>query len=294
MKPHHFNFWRWMPIGAAMALMILIVIVSVATISELKKSTYWREHTFQVILDAQTFEDKLADAQRSEHGYAVNGAPNLLIEYKNDTNAEMQEFNNLTELTKDNPAQQQRLKDLALAMKAVFDNDSKVIGVYAKQGSKPALQMDDTVESQDETETAVNDLEKFTDEEKKLLVKRDAAEQKDYHHAAHLLIGASILVAVLLVIANYVASREMERRRKAEAKQRGLIDELQNALAEVKTLSGLIPICAWCKSVRNDKGFWSTVEQYVRTHTDADFSHGMCPNCQEKFKADILKANHNS
>jgi len=144
------------------------------------------------------------------------------IEYKNDTNAEMQEFNNLTELTKDNPAQQQRLKDLSACHEAVFDNDSKVMG-FMQNKDPSRMQMDDTVESQDETETAVNDLEKFTDEEKKLLVKRDAAEQKDYHHAAHLLIGASILVAVLLVIANYVASREMERRRKAEAKQRGLI-----------------------------------------------------------------------
>jgi len=273
--------------------MVLIAVVSIRMISEINKATYWREHTFEVILDAENFETKLVDAQRSEHGYAVSGSPNLLIEYRNDTNAEMQELSKLTELTRDNSGQQQRLRDLAAAMKAVFENDNKVIGIYARQGAKPALEVDDEIESKTVADTAINDLEKFTDEEKKLLVQRDATERKDYHRAVQMLIAASVLVAFLLVIANHVAGREIDRRQKAESKQRDLIGELQKALSEVKTLSGLIPICAWCKSVRNDKGYWSTVEQYVSAHTDADFSHGMCPTCKEKFREEILKANQN-
>ncbi|MBC8096583.1 MAG: hypothetical protein H7Y43_12305 [Akkermansiaceae bacterium] len=53
----------------------------------------------------------------------------------------------------------------------------------------------------------------------------------------------------------------------------------------------MIPICGWCKKVRNDTGYWSSVEQYVRSHSEATFSHGMCPECSEQFKADITKAN---
>lgn len=282
-----------MPIGAAVALMILIVIVSVVTVSRLKKANYWREHTFQVTLDAQTLEDKLSDAQRSEHDYAADGKPSLLIEYRNDTNAEMQEINELTTLTRSDSAEQQRLKDLAVAVQAVFSNDNKVIGVYARQGAKPALAMDDEEGKQDTADAAINDLEKFTDDEKQLLNKEDATEQKDYHRAEHVLIIASLLAAILLVIANVVAGREIKRRQQSEAKQRGLIVELQDSLAEVKTLSGLIPICGWCKNVRNDKGYWSTVEQYVRSRTDATFSHGICPECREKFKAEIARANLN-
>ena len=60
--------------------------------------------------------------------------------------------------------------------------------------------------------------------------------------------------------------------------------QLQQALAETKTLRGIIPICMVCKQIRNDKGFWEQVEVYVHNHTGADFSHGICPNClQEKF-----------
>lgn len=61
--------------------------------------------------------------------------------------------------------------------------------------------------------------------------------------------------------------------------QEKLILELQEALANVRTLRGLLPICAWCKKVRDDKGYWKEVEEYVRDNTDASFTHGMCPDC---------------
>ena len=60
------------------------------------------------------------------------------------------------------------------------------------------------------------------------------------------------------------------------------ITKLQKALAEVKTLQGLIPICASCKQIRDDKGFWTDVEHYIAARADVDFSHAMCPNCMEK------------
>ena len=65
--------------------------------------------------------------------------------------------------------------------------------------------------------------------------------------------------------------------------------ELQEALANVKQLTGMLPICASCKKVRNDKGYWSGVETYVSEHTDAVFSHGMCPECEKKAYEDLDK-----
>ena len=64
------------------------------------------------------------------------------------------------------------------------------------------------------------------------------------------------------------------------------IDELEKALKEVRVLRGLIPICAYCKRVRTDKGYWEQVESYISDHTDAEFTHGICPDClkeQEKL-----------
>jgi transcriptional regulator with PAS, ATPase and Fis domain len=58
--------------------------------------------------------------------------------------------------------------------------------------------------------------------------------------------------------------------------------ELQEALANIKTLSDMLPICAYCKKIRDDKGYWSQVEEYICKHTDTVFSHGICPECAKK------------
>ncbi len=59
-------------------------------------------------------------------------------------------------------------------------------------------------------------------------------------------------------------------------------ENLEAALSEIKTLSGMLPICSHCKKIRDDKGYWSQVESYIREHTDAEFSHGICPECMKK------------
>jgi hypothetical protein len=65
-------------------------------------------------------------------------------------------------------------------------------------------------------------------------------------------------------------------------------NELQKALSEVKTLSGLLPICASCKKIRDDKGYWNQIELYIRNHSEAEFSHSLCPFCAEKLYGSLL------
>jgi PAS domain S-box-containing protein len=78
----------------------------------------------------------------------------------------------------------------------------------------------------------------------------------------------------------YVAIRtEITARKKAEEEREKLIEELKAALGEVKILSGLLPICCNCKKVRDDKGYWNQIENYISKHSDAFFSHGYCPDC---------------
>jgi len=62
------------------------------------------------------------------------------------------------------------------------------------------------------------------------------------------------------------------------------IDDLQQALADVRKLKHLLPICMYCKSVRDDQDYWHQIEEYIHTETGADFSHGICPACLEKLK----------
>ncbi|UCD82171.1 MAG: PAS domain-containing protein, partial [Desulfobacterales bacterium] len=86
----------------------------------------------------------------------------------------------------------------------------------------------------------------------------------------------------LLMIASDVTERK-----KAEVSREKLVKELQKALSDVKTLKGIIPICASCKRVRDDKGYWEQIESYINKYSEADFSHGICPDCAAKIYPDV-------
>lgn len=83
--------------------------------------------------------------------------------------------------------------------------------------------------------------------------------------------------------------RDITERRRMEQERQNLIEKLQNTLAKVKQLSGLLPICAHCKRIRDDKGDWQQVEVYVHEHSQADFSHGICPECTKQLYPDIYE-----
>lgn len=81
---------------------------------------------------------------------------------------------------------------------------------------------------------------------------------------------------------------DITARKRAEEERERLIHELQAALAEVKTLSGLLPICASCKSIRNDQGYWQQIEAYIGEHSQAKFSHSVCPKCARELYPEIF------
>jgi PAS domain S-box-containing protein len=80
---------------------------------------------------------------------------------------------------------------------------------------------------------------------------------------------------------------DITQRKNIEADREKLIDKLQDALAKIKTLRGIIPICAACKKIRDDKGYWNQLENYLKAHSEADFSHGICPDCAKKLYAEL-------
>lgn len=82
--------------------------------------------------------------------------------------------------------------------------------------------------------------------------------------------------AVLTIVIVFTVRHFIIRQNKTTAR-------LEEALSKTKALSGLLPICAWCKKIRDDKGYWDEVEHYITKHSDAEFTHGMCTECLEKY-----------
>jgi PAS domain S-box-containing protein len=87
--------------------------------------------------------------------------------------------------------------------------------------------------------------------------------------------------------ASVVIHRDITPLKQAEIERENLIRDLQQALSQVKTLSGLLPICANCKRIRDDNGYWNQIETYIQSHSAAEFSHGICPECSKKYYADL-------
>ncbi len=81
---------------------------------------------------------------------------------------------------------------------------------------------------------------------------------------------------------------EIKKRKRAEEMLRVEKESLQRALSKIRTLSGLLPICSSCKKIRDDKGYWHQVEMYIRDHSEADFSHSICPECAEKLYSEYI------
>jgi hypothetical protein len=98
-------------------------------------------------------------------------------------------------------------------------------------------------------------------------------------HKRHYLNLALAMAPVLALVISNV--------RNFHAKEQ-LIFELQEALSKVKTLSGLLPICANCKKIRDDSGYWNRIESYIGEHADVQFTHGICPECARKLYPDLF------
>ncbi len=86
--------------------------------------------------------------------------------------------------------------------------------------------------------------------------------------------GKACLISVLI---------DVTERRKTQEALRQERDKLRTALSEIKTLSGLVPICSNCKKIRDDQGYWNQIEKYIGEHSNAQFSHGICPECAKKL-----------
>ncbi len=86
----------------------------------------------------------------------------------------------------------------------------------------------------------------------------------------------------------FVFSDISERKRIEEERER-LINEREKAIAEVKVLKGFLPICAACKKIRDDKGYWNQIEDYIGSHSEAEFTHGMCPSCMKEYYPELGK-----
>jgi PAS domain S-box-containing protein len=85
----------------------------------------------------------------------------------------------------------------------------------------------------------------------------------------------------------YSVARDITEQKRAEEERERLLQKLQGALSEVRELQAILPICSYCRNIRDDKDYWQTVETYISHHTNTRFSHGICPSCYESIDVQL-------
>ena len=104
----------------------------------------------------------------------------------------------------------------------------------------------------------------------------DVSERLEY------IITSSVFVCIALIIPFWIIIKDFSRLEKTT-------ERLQGAIDNIKTLEGLLPMCANCKNIRDDDGYWQQVEVYIRQHSKAEFSHSICPKCANQLYPDLFK-----
>jgi hypothetical protein len=105
-------------------------------------------------------------------------------------------------------------------------------------------------------------------------------ESEDLTERLEYIITSSVFVCLALIVPLWIIIKDVSRLEKTTAR-------LQEALDNIETLEGLLPICANCKNIRDDDGYWQQVEVYIRNNSKVEFSHSICPTCAQKLYPEL-------
>jgi PAS domain S-box-containing protein len=225
----NFDLLRWLPIAGSVTLMTMVAFVASISLSQLKTSLDWRAHTYEVLFGADTLLGNLTDTQRGMRGYALSGLPIALVRYNSGIQEAPRQLARLQELTVDNPSQTERLQQLSADLAAVLAYARQLLDARESKGLAAVVALESTGTGWRVMDRTRADLQTFTDAERRLLIARDATAQENLHNASRLLVLGSVLAALLLILAHWLAHREMTRRRHTEVQLHSL-STLQTAV----------------------------------------------------------------
>ena len=217
------DFLRWVPVTAAVTLMFMVASTARVSFGQLQESTTWRTHSYEVLSTAESLLANIFNIMCGVRAYILTGQTDGLKACQSGMDGASQQLIRLQALVIDNPAQEERLKPLSTDLTGIFRYSQQLIDLQKTQGLPGDITLESTGQSFALINRALADLHAFTDEERRLLDKRTAAADANFQHTSNLVIFGCLLAAVLLVVANLMASREMKLRRRTEAKLQQIV-----------------------------------------------------------------------
>jgi signal transduction histidine kinase/DNA-binding response OmpR family regulator len=207
-------FLRWLPMMGSVTLMVLVSIVSACSFSQLKAANSWREHTYKVLAAAQTFLADLLRIQGDARNYVFSGQAAVLKTFEESVHSAPQQLAQLKLLTRDNPGQQERLRQIGSDLIEVIAFSQQLVDTRNTYGIQAAVLFESDGQRMASMSRSLADLQAFTDEENHLLRTRAKKAEVGFRDTERLVIAGSVLAAILLVVANLITSRAMATQKK--------------------------------------------------------------------------------
>ncbi len=265
----------------ATLFLLVVVIISYQNTQRFVATGRQVEHTQQAIRMLDLIQINLLKADYANRNYVITGEENNVDQYQTSVNLVTADLENLRQLTADNPNQQQKLNGLGsviaekLTVMGKINNFRRGNNMAEVESVRPG----GTVLRED----ILRRLDEIKEEEKRLLNEQYAGSEL-IERRSELLTWVSFGVSFALLLAVFfMLNHNINQGRRVEQKREKLIKKSGTASGEVRTPQGVLVICSYCKSIRDDQNFWQGVENYISKQTEAQFSHGICPNCYEKI-----------
>jgi CHASE3 domain sensor protein len=269
------------------AVLLVIAFLSFRSVSRFTHDAGAVAHTHEVLTHLAGAESSLKDLDGGTRNFVLTGDNACLEPYQAAQNNLHQELQAVARLTVDNSGQQRRLAALVPLIENLLAITGGTIAERKTGDRESALVRIQTGGGEAARYRLCNAIQEMQDVERLLLDQRRGEAQRSGLMTQGIIVLAIVCAVALVTLASMAIHRDIANRHRTEQEREIIITQLREALATVKTLNGLLPICAWCKNIRDDKGYWKQLEEYIRDRTEADFTHGICPDCQENQEREL-------
>lgn len=254
------------------------------------ETSSWVSHTHEVETSLESIISQLTDAETGQRGFILTNKTEYLVPYEHGKQSIFAVLKTAKSLTSDNPIQQQRLDEIETLVNLKLNELAQTIELFKAGNRAEALDLINTnqgINLMDNIRAIVDDMKI---EERELLDIRETKHHSAVQISTILTTGGSTIVFLTIVaLALFFrksSNRYVRERDIAELKLNKTVKELEKSLSEIKTLEGIIRICSYCHNICEMDGPWDKLEAYISRHTDAKFSHGICPVCIIKVRTE--------
>ncbi|MEI6126889.1 MAG: CHASE3 domain-containing protein [Pseudomonadota bacterium] len=256
---------------------------------KLVKASHAAAHAQRTLKEIRDVAYVLTEMDSACRGYVITSNEHYLESFEAAYKKLDNEIEDIRTAFAQNDQKNDRLKKLEVLIAHKRSLLKQSIDVEKKDHGNSAAQISFTEKGNDLMVSIISLITAFDEEGNSILKQKNISAENASAKTKYIIIALGIFSFGFILFEALIILRDIREREQTAHERERLIDELRDSITSVKVLSGLLPICASCKKIRDDKGYWNQIEVYMRDHSIAHFTHGICPECAIKLYPELYK-----